>query len=72
MTLLASEGLNAKWLDARDRQGHVPLHYAAWHGHVGCVELLLRQRANPDEMSHEGLTPLMLCAGSGAQGATGV
>jgi len=65
MTLLASDGLNGKFVNARDRRGHVPLHYAAAHGHVSCVEVLLKQRGRVDEACDMGVTPLMLAAGSG-------
>uniref|UniRef100_A0ABD2VXJ0 Uncharacterized protein n=1 Tax=Trichogramma kaykai TaxID=54128 RepID=A0ABD2VXJ0_9HYME len=50
-------------VDARDRSGHTPLHYALCNGcNKKVIELLLRNGANPNLADGEGLTGLhLLC-----------
>ena len=56
----------AKRLVARgadvNKTGWTPLHYAATHGHLAIMELLLEEHAYIDAESPNGTTPLMMAA----------
>jgi len=45
-------------LNARDRSGKAALHWAAFHGQLKVVELLLAEKANVNLLDGEGFTPL--------------
>ena len=47
------------WLrGASDPHSRTPLHYAAKHGHLLCVRLLLKHGADPNSKDDDGYTPL--------------
>ncbi|CAB0040999.1 unnamed protein product [Trichogramma brassicae] len=54
-------------VDARDREGKTPLHWALLRGHKGQVELLLRQGADPNVADAKGRTPLHVLGRRGAE-----
>eukprot|EP01064_Diplonema_japonicum_P031124 TRINITY_DN5473_c0_g1_i1.p1 TRINITY_DN5473_c0_g1~~TRINITY_DN5473_c0_g1_i1.p1 ORF type:complete len:219 (+),score=27.84 TRINITY_DN5473_c0_g1_i1:43-657(+) len=56
---------DARWLDAFDSCGYVPLHYAASKGHSHVVAYLLQRGAVPDPMTPSGRTPLHKAAVKG-------
>lgn len=60
-------------LIARDadvnKPGWAPLHYAATHGHLAIMELLLELHAFIDAQSPNGTTPLMMAAHYGTPAA---
>lgn len=45
-----------------NKTGWTPLHYAATHGHLAIISLLLEQHAYIDAESPNGTTPLMMAA----------
>lgn len=49
----------------RDLEGRTPLHIAAWQGHTGTVELLLRHGADVNATDREQRTPLQSAAWQG-------
>ncbi|KAK3093917.1 hypothetical protein FSP39_021758 [Pinctada imbricata] len=52
--------------DVRDNRGWTPLHEAAFRGHSGCLDLLLRQEGTDVTWkSHDGNTALILAARGG-------
>ncbi|WP_019236530.1 ankyrin repeat domain-containing protein [Wolbachia pipientis] len=59
-----TEGVNAlvkeKDINARDRYGRTPLHYAASKGHTEILRSLLDAGAKFDEKDNVGMTPLCL------------
>lgn len=59
--LTLCEQLIAKGADV-NKPGWTPLHYAATHGHVGVMNLLLENHAYIDAASPNGSTPLMMAA----------
>ncbi|KAL8833814.1 MAG: hypothetical protein Q9170_004074 [Blastenia crenularia] len=56
LKLLDTHGLSD--VHARDSQGNVPLMWAAKHGHVAAVQLLLDRGANVAAENNEGITGL--------------
>lgn len=62
------EQLIAKGADV-NKPGWTPLHYAATHGHVAVMNLLLEHHAYIDAPSPNGSTPLMMAALYGTPGA---
>lgn len=48
-----------------NKPGWAPLHYAATHGHLDVMRLLLEHHAYIDAESPNGSTPLMMAAGYG-------
>lgn len=48
-----------------NKPGWTPLHYAATHGHLAVIDLLLEHHAYIDAASPNGSTPLMLAASYG-------
>ncbi|MBK6866989.1 MAG: ankyrin repeat domain-containing protein [Burkholderiales bacterium] len=48
-----------------NKPGWTPLHYAATHGHLKIMELLLEEHAFIDAESPNGTTPLMMAASYG-------
>jgi len=52
-----------------NKPGWTPLHYAATHGHVAVMNLLLENSAYIDAASPNGSTPLMLAASYGTPAA---
>jgi ankyrin repeat protein len=71
-TLLADEpGL----INARDADKSTPLHYAAWKGHAGVIEILLDAGADigaHNENDHWGTTPLHAAAHANNKDAAAV
>jgi ankyrin repeat protein len=45
-------------LDVTDKNDDTPLHWAAFHGHLGAVKVLLARGANPNARREGGATPL--------------
>ena len=56
---LISKGANV------NKPGWTPLHYAATHGHLAVIDLLLEKHAYIDAASPNGSTPLMMAASYG-------
>lgn len=52
-----------------NKTGWTPLHYAATHGHLPVIELLLEHHAYIDAQSPNGTTPLMMAAHYGTPAA---
>ncbi|NDP40358.1 MAG: ankyrin repeat domain-containing protein [Rhodoferax sp.] len=52
-----------------NKPGWAPLHYAATHGHLAVMNLLLENHAYIDAASPNGSTPLMLAASYGTPAA---
>lgn len=52
-----------------NKPGWAPLHYAATHGHLKIMELLLEEHAFIDAQSPNGTTPLMMAAHYGTPAA---
>lgn len=50
---------------AKDHQGCTPLHWAALHGHLGVVRLLLELGLDPADVSVKGNSPLHIAASKG-------
>ena len=44
-------------VSAIDKNGWTPVHSAAFHGRLGCVQLLLRWGAGIDDTDNQGNTP---------------
>ena len=57
----AARRLIARGADV-NKTGWTPLHYAATHGHLDVIRLLLEQHAYIDAESPNGTTPLMMAA----------
>jgi ankyrin repeat protein len=55
---LALEISNGALLNANDRFGHTPLHYAAFKGNARFVDYLLRNGGNPNTRGRHDSTPL--------------
>lgn len=52
--------------DVRDNRGWTPIHEAAFHGHSGCLDFLLRlDTVDPEWKTFEDETPLLLAARGG-------
>ncbi|MBX9831032.1 ankyrin repeat domain-containing protein [Candidatus Babeliales bacterium] len=49
-------------IEAVDNYGKTPLHWAALRGRTECVELLLKNRSNPNALTHLKQTPLHFAA----------
>lgn len=64
----AARRLIARGADV-NKTGWTPLHYAATHGHLDVIRLLLEQHAYIDAESPNGSTPLMLAAKYGSREA---
>uniref|UniRef100_A0ABD2VY84 Uncharacterized protein n=1 Tax=Trichogramma kaykai TaxID=54128 RepID=A0ABD2VY84_9HYME len=47
-------------INAREKEGNTPLHFALPRGHRGLIEWLLRNGANPNLISDEGVTVLQV------------
>lgn len=60
---LISKGANV------NKPGWTPLHYAATHGHLAVIDLLLENYAYIDAASPNGTTPLMMAASYGTPDA---
>jgi ankyrin repeat protein len=56
---------NPALLEAPDREGKTPLHYAAAKGHLNVVEFLVSKGANVNARNSSGATPLYLAKGFG-------
>ena len=56
---------------AKDGQGMTELMYAAWSGHVACIEIL-RPASEPLAKSHHGMTALMWAANKGRETCVGL
>lgn len=52
-------------INATDNMGWTPVHCAAFHGRLGCLQLLSRWGASVDEVDHSGSTPAHLAASEG-------
>ena len=52
-----------------NKPGWTPLHYAATHGHLAIMDLLLEEHAYIDAESPNGTTPLMMAAHYGTPAA---
>jgi ankyrin repeat protein len=52
-----------------NKTGWAPLHYAATHGHLAIISMLLENSAYIDAESPNGTTPLMMAAMYGTPGA---
>jgi ankyrin repeat protein len=52
--LLLSAGAD---MEIRDNHSHVPLYYAAFHGYISIVKLLLEKGARCDKKGSNGMTP---------------
>ncbi len=55
-------------LDAKDRRGRRPLHYAAQHGAYICILLMIKNQITLDEGDADGNTPLALALANGFKG----
>ena len=55
---LALEVSNGALLNANDRFGHTPIHYAAFKGNARFVDYLLRNGGNPNARGRHDSTPL--------------
>ena len=63
---LLDEHIWAGDVSARDSQGNVPLHWAAWRGHVKVVEVLLSLPGlDVDPLNFNEMTPLNFAASGG-------
>jgi len=69
--LAVCEQLIAKGADV-NKPGWTPLHYAATHGHISVMNLLLDNHAYIDAASPNGSTPLMMAALYGTPAAVKV
>ncbi|XP_062515378.1 kinase D-interacting substrate of 220 kDa-like [Corticium candelabrum] len=52
-------------VDINDNDGCTPLLFAAWHGDVCCVDVLLKHGASPQHESECGVSPLEIAKGKG-------
>ena len=50
------------FINAKNADSGTTLHYAAWKGYDGVVEILLQNKANPNAVGSKGLTPLHYAA----------
>lgn len=73
LTALAGDVKMCQMLIKRDadvnKTGWTPLHYAATHGHLDVMNLLLEENAYIDAASPNGSTPLMMAARYGTPDA---
>ena len=44
-------------MNETDKNGWMPIHYAAYHGRLSCLQILIKWGGNPDEVEHSGNTP---------------
>jgi hypothetical protein len=58
-------------VNARDHKGRTALHKAAYNGRISAARLLLSHKADPNAVTHEGLTPLMATFHPGWSGLQG-
>ena len=49
---------NGATIDAKDKEEHTPLHFAARSGNLGIAKLLIENGANVDAQDKYGYTPL--------------
>ena len=56
---------NKAELDARDKNGKTPLHFAASYDHRDVLELLLANKAEVNAKTNNGQTPLHMAAVNG-------
>ncbi|KAF8777580.1 Poly [ADP-ribose] polymerase tankyrase-2 like protein [Argiope bruennichi] len=52
-------------VNAKDNDGHHPLHWAASNGHISIVKLLLETGADPTYVTNKGNTPLHIAVSKG-------
>jgi ankyrin repeat protein len=52
-------------INAGDRIGWTPLHFAVWNGHKEVIQLLLQAHARPCAEDNQGQTPLHIAAARG-------
>jgi len=52
-------------VDATDKDGRTGLWWAAYHGHVNCVDILIKEEANVNLGDKWGFTPLISCCMKG-------
>jgi hypothetical protein len=58
-------------VNLRDHRGRTPLHVAAFHNNMDCMQLLLSSGANVEARDVTGKTPLLVAASSGQCNAVG-
>jgi ankyrin repeat protein len=58
-------------VNLRDHRGRTPLHVAAFHNNLDCMQLLLSHGASVEARDITGKTPLLLAAYSGQCNAIG-
>jgi serine/threonine-protein phosphatase 6 regulatory ankyrin repeat subunit A len=58
-------------VNLRDHRGRTPLHVAAFHNNLDCMQLLLSHGASVEARDITGKTPLLVAAYSGQCSAIG-